>query len=99
MSKKVIQFQAIKSVDFIDTATNKVTTFSEQVIEIPLDEINIRANVRKDSKNIEQLAESIEAQSLLQPIVVMKKDGKYYILYGHRRYHAHVYLHKKHPRI
>ncbi len=41
-----------------------------------------------DKVKLEELAESIKKSGLIQPIVVYKKDGKYFILAGERRWRA-----------
>jgi len=44
---------------------------------------------------IKELAHSIKEQGQLQPIVVVKRDGRYEIVAGHRRYLANQYLKNK----
>ena len=46
---------------------------------------------RKQFDDIEELAENIKEHGLLQPITVVKKDDKYMIVSGERRYKAHLY--------
>ena len=65
--------------------------------EIPLDDLVIskgQARTQNVGKEIEELASSIRAQGLLQPIVVCEanKEGKWEILTGQRRFLAHKYL-------
>ena len=65
--------------------------------EIPLDDLVLgRAQVRTQSpgREVEELARSIEAQGLLQPIVVCaaREAGKWEILTGQRRFLAHKSL-------
>ncbi len=65
--------------------------------DIPLDDLTIgkgQARVQDVSKEIEDLAESIKKQGLLQPIVVCaaRKEGKWEILTGQRRFLAHKML-------
>ena len=66
--------------------------------DIPLDDLTIdKGQVRMDpGKEIEDLARSIEAQGLLQPIVVCeaREKGKWEILAGQRRFLAHKHLKK-----
>ena len=67
--------------------------------DIPLDDLVIgKGQVRTQSpgKEIEELATSIEAQGLLQPIVVCaaRTGTKWEILTGQRRFLAHKYLKK-----
>ena len=65
--------------------------------EIPLGDLAIgkgQARTRDTHKDIDQLAESIKTQGLLQPIVVCESDqlGKWEILTGQRRFLAHKIL-------
>ena len=65
--------------------------------EIPLDDLVIgKAQVRTQSpgREVDELAGSIEAQGLLQPIVVCgaREAGKWEILTGQRRFLAHKLL-------
>ncbi|BDU68723.1 hypothetical protein GETHOR_08240 [Geothrix oryzae] len=65
------------------------------VQEIPLDLLEIgKAQVRVDlSSGIDELAASIRAQGLLQPIIVAAQtNGKFEILAGQRRFLAHKAL-------
>lgn len=43
---------------------------------------------RFDDSHLEQLAQSIKANGVVQPIVVRKKDGRYQIIAGERRWRA-----------
>lgn len=68
--------------------------------DIPLDDLTIgKGQVRTQdaSKGIDDLATSIEAQGLLQPIVVCpaSETGKWEILTGQRRFLAHKMLNKE----
>lgn len=45
---------------------------------------------RKSFEDIEGLANTIKAHGLLQPITVVKRDDKYMIVSGERRYRAHL---------
>lgn len=67
--------------------------------DIPLDDLVLskgQVRTQSPSKEIEDLARSIEAQGLLQPIVVCdaREKGKWEILAGQRRFLAHKYLKK-----
>ena len=69
---------------------------SKQVVvrdsdEVPIEDIQPnpsqpRTNFNKDE--LEELAESIKRNGLLQPILVRKKNGKYEIIAGERRWQA-----------
>ena len=65
--------------------------------EIPLDDLVIgkgQVRTQNPGKEIEDLAKSIEAQGLLQPIVICaaREEGRWEILTGQRRFLAHKYL-------
>jgi ParB family transcriptional regulator, chromosome partitioning protein len=69
----------------------------KDIREIPLDDLVIgkgQVRVRDVQKDIDELADSIRVQGLLQPIVVCEaeKKGKYEILTGQRRFLAHRQL-------
>ena len=71
----------------------KITEYKE----IPLEDLVIgRGQVRTQNpgKDVEQLAESIKMQGLLQPIVICESTqvGKWEILTGQRRFLAHKFL-------
>jgi len=60
-------------------------------MEIPMDSIFVsEANVRKREveKNLDELKSSIRKIGLLQPLVVIARDGKYELIVGQRRYLA-----------
>jgi len=68
-----------------------------EIKEIPLKSLIIgkgQVRVRDVGKDIDELADSIKKQGLLQPIVVCESDdpGKYEILTGQRRFLAHKVL-------
>lgn len=56
-----------------------------QVSEIPIDDIIVGHRFRKDIGNVKELAESIKAKGLIQPITV---DTEYNLLAGGRRLQA-----------
>jgi ParB family chromosome partitioning protein len=65
--------------------------------ELPLADLTLgkgQVRTRDVKKDIEQLADSIDKQGLLQPIVVCETDrpGKWEILTGQRRFLAHKHL-------
>ncbi len=43
---------------------------------------------RREFKNIDELAESIKKNGVLQPVLVRKVDGEYYLVAGERRWRA-----------
>lgn len=58
----------------------------------PIDQIFLGTNVRKAYTNLEELAESIKQNGLLEPIGLERdpdpKNGKRKLVYGHRRFKA-----------
>jgi ParB family chromosome partitioning protein len=67
------------------------------VKDIPIGDISIRENVRKDYTGIEELAESIQQHSLLQPITVYAGGDQYIVKTGHRRFMACQSLYQTDP--
>lgn len=68
------------------------------VKKIPLCEIHppaVEIRNQQDIDSITELAESIKAIGLLQPILVRKIDNGYEVIAGHRRYLAHIQLGEK----
>jgi ParB family chromosome partitioning protein len=65
--------------------------------DIPIGDIVIRENVRKDYAGIEELADSIRRHGLLQPITVYADGDQYVVKTGHRRFKASQLLYKKEP--
>lgn len=71
----------------------------KEVKDIPLDDLEIgkgQVRLRDVGKDIDELADSIRAVGLLEPIVVCESDtpGKYEIITGQRRFLAHKELKK-----
>lgn len=68
----------------------------KEVHDIPLDKIvigNAQVRTRDVDKRVDELAESIRAVGLLNPILVVERDdGKYEVLTGQRRFLAHQKL-------
>lgn len=69
----------------------------DSIINVALDDIVIDANYRQTMNGIEDLADSIEANGLLQNLVVIQipPSGKYKLLAGHRRFAALKLLHEQ----
>ena len=68
--------------------------------DIALDDLVVgrgQARLTKTGKDVEELAESISVQGLLQPILVCeaRKPGKWEILVGQRRFLAHKMLNRE----
>ncbi len=45
---------------------------------------------RREFKNLEPLAQSIKENGMLQPVIVRRKDGEYFLVAGERRWRAAV---------
>lgn len=65
------------------TTDNLTSLRYEQLVPAP---DNLRQHI--DMATLKELAQSIEAQGLLQPLLVTERDGGYLIVAGHRRYAA-----------
>lgn len=68
-----------------------VTTKEEGFLEIDIDLITPNAEQprqRFNEENLEELAQSIRANGVVQPILVRKKGGQYEIVAGERRWRA-----------
>ena len=71
-----------------------------RVEEIPIAQIKVQKhNVRLHDidTGIDDLATSIKAHGLLEPIVAYKSNGEYFILTGQRRLNAYFKLHEEYP--
>ena len=68
------------------------TTANNQIVNINLSQIKPSSNNHRKTfsdRNLSELAQSIKAQGVLQPIMVQAtEDGMYEIVYGERRYRA-----------
>ena len=65
--------------------------FDERALEVDIDLLRpnkFQPRVRMDDTKIEDLARSIRANGIIQPIVVRKVDGRYEIIAGERRWRA-----------
>ena len=79
---------AINDVTAGATKTSGVSDFHELDINLVYPNPD---QPRKTFEKIDELAASIEEDGLLQPIVVVERDGKYMIVSGERRYQAHIF--------
>ena len=70
--------------------------FSETLTDVKKVPISsVRANLRQprkdfDQEKIRQLSKSISEHGIIQPLVVVRKDGEYLIVAGERRYRAAI---------
>ena len=68
---------------------------NKEILELNISDIKpnpFQPRIDFDEEEIKGLAESIESQGLLQPIVVRKKDNHFEIVSGERRYRAFCVL-------
>ncbi|MDR1325103.1 MAG: ParB N-terminal domain-containing protein [Treponema sp.] len=67
------------------------------VKDIPIEEIVIKRNIRREYEGIGELKASIRQYGLLQPVTVYKEGESYVIKTGHRRFLAYRALHDESP--
>ena len=80
------------------TENVELTTDSDKIVEISLEEIKknpYQPRTYFNEEKLNELKESIEKNGLLQPIIVKKTVKGYYIIAGERRYRAFELLGKK----
>jgi len=64
--------------------------------KVDIDKIQVNYNVRKTFNGIEEMANSIEKEGLIEPVIIKKQEGNNYLLIaGERRLKAYLLLHKK----
>src|SRR5215468_4807808 len=72
-----------------DTAAVASTPAGPMELDVDLIEPNPeQPRTRFDEPHLEDLARSIKANGIVQPIVVRRKDGRYQIIAGERRWRA-----------
>ena len=67
----------------------------EKVLQIPMDKVIPNPDQPRKSFNqekIQELAQSIKENGLIQPIIVRKNKDKYQIIAGERRFRAYTLL-------
>jgi ParB family chromosome partitioning protein len=77
------------------TQDSRAALFSPK--DIPIGEISIKTNVRKEYEGIEELKASIMHYGLLQPITIYKEGEGYIVKIGHRRFKAYQLLYQENP--
>ncbi len=81
----------------LEAADVKKSQDGEYIIEIPISLIDVNKDQPRKTFNeqsIAELASSIDANGLLQPIALAKNGERYTIIAGERRYRAFRYLNK-----
>jgi ParB family transcriptional regulator, chromosome partitioning protein len=90
MKKKKNSF--LDSIDALDEGVNDVFTKKLTSTDLLLSDIIVKKQIRKEFENKEQtledLAESIKADGVIQPLVVRHSDTGYELIAGGRRYKA-----------
>ena len=87
-------FESLIPTDLVDEEFDPTSLEDERVsklLEIPLDKINRDEDQPRkdfDPGALQSLADSIKANGVLQPIVVVRQEDKYQIVAGERRYRA-----------
>jgi len=79
------------------TGTQDSGAVSLTVKDIPIGEISIKENIRKEYTGIEDLKASIKQHGLLNPITVYRHGEGYAVKTGHRRYMSFKELYREHP--
>ena len=79
------------------TGTQDSRSVALTVKDIPIGDIRIKENVRRDYTEIVELAGSIKQHGLLQPITVYAENDGYVVKAGHRRFLAYQMLYKEEP--
>ena len=90
MSKKVGLPDSVKfryDNHLVDEISTRAKT--EIIRNIPVEKIipNVM-QPRKDMGNLSELSESVKVKGIIEPILVRRKDGKFEIIAGERRYKA-----------
>ncbi|HMB00440.1 MAG TPA: ParB/RepB/Spo0J family partition protein [Spirochaetota bacterium] len=100
MIKKVIQDNNLYKAadDFFDVMSREKQERDGEIVELDLERIRTRDNVRETYGKIKEMAKSIKQRGLLQPITVTPgRDGYYEIIFGHRRYKGYCLLNEQEP--
>lgn len=84
----MVDLSKISSITLGKVKTSGVSAFNELEISKVFPNPN---QPRKQFDDIEELAATIKEHGLLQPITVVKKDDRYMIIAGERRYKAHLH--------
>jgi ParB family chromosome partitioning protein len=79
------------------TGTQDSQSASLTVKDLPVGDIVVRENIRKEYTGIEELADSIRQHGLLQPITVYHDDGIFIVKTGHRRFMAYKRVYETEP--
>jgi len=98
MKKELFKKNLSQKLDKLNKEPTGVYSNMPKIIEIDLNKIEFSPNqprIEYDNKKIDELANSIKENGLIQPIIVKKNEDKYQIIAGHRRYLAFKKLNKE----
>jgi ParB family chromosome partitioning protein len=101
MTRKKIDYSLAKKISQNAALTEQLHVVEqnpESVIEIPLSKLQTnpyQPRIGMESESLKELSDSIEANGLLQPIIVAKDGDALTIIAGHRRAEAHRVLGKE----
>jgi ParB family chromosome partitioning protein len=79
------------------TGTRDSANVALSIRDIPIGEIVIKSNIRREYEGINELVESIRQYGLLQPITVYKDGDEWSVKTGHRRFLAYKKLYEEYP--
>src|SRR5437773_2692346 len=72
-------------------SAERPSSFSDEQYEVELDLIDaspLQPRTHFDQSSLDQLAQSIEAHGVVQPVVLRRKNGRYELVAGERRWRA-----------
>ncbi|MDD2830349.1 MAG: ParB/RepB/Spo0J family partition protein [Sulfuricurvum sp.] len=101
MTRKKIDYSLAKKISQNAALTEQIQAVEKNpdiVIEIPLSKLQpnpYQPRIEIEPTALKELADSIEQNGLLQPIVVSKDNDVLTIIAGHRRFEAHKLLEKE----
>ncbi|OZD48611.1 hypothetical protein CH252_18970 [Rhodococcus sp. 06-1477-1B] len=72
------------------TAPAEIPTPTQRLLEVNPTTLRVRDQAREDATPDEGLIASVRQHGLLQPPIVEKRGGEYFILFGHRRVGAAI---------
>jgi ParB family chromosome partitioning protein len=93
-----------KTLDYLDRVDVSVLKKSDEKLlqgaklnDVELKQITVKEQVRTkfNDKSIKELADNIEANGLIQPLVVHRQGSKYTLICGERRFRAMTLIKKK----
>jgi len=98
MKKDLFKKNLSQKLDKLKKEPTGVYSNVPKIIEIDLNKIEFSPNqprIEYDNKKIDELANSIKENGLIQPIIIKRNENKYQIIAGHRRYLAFRKLNKE----